>query len=170
MPQMNALLQDQPVIAPGQERRQAEGLAVWLTWRDSLNPSVPQTLQEYGGLCLAQDEQQSLWFFFQIDGFLSLARLQLWAKLQAMPLTVAVMKGSLAFAQNQGKQLRLTPDLLAQTHESPQTFNVWIHEEAVAMGQGLPGLTFESDGQPEGLAKADGERSQPTPACPIKAA
>ena len=155
MPQMNALLQDQPVIAPGKERRQAEGLAVWLIWRDALNPSVPQTLQEYGGLCLAQDGQQSLWFFFQIDGFLSLARLQLWAKLQAMPLTVAVMKGSLAFGENQARQLRLAPDLLAQAQEPPQAFNVWIHEEAVAMGQGLPGLSFESDGQPEGLAKAD---------------
>ena len=154
MPQMKTLLQDQPVIAEGQERRQAEGLAVWLTWRDALNPSVPQTLQEYGGLCLAQDEQQSLWFFFQADGFLSLARLQLWAKLQAMPLSVAVMRGVLAFGENQARQLRLAPDLLAQSQEAPQAFNVWIHEAAAPMGQGLPGLVFESDGQPQGLAAA----------------
>ena len=154
MPPLKALLQNQSNIAQGQERRQAEGLVVWLTWRGTLNPSVLQTIQEYGGLGLTQDEQQGLWFFFQIDGFLSLARLQLWAKLQAMPLTVVVMKGVLAFGENQARQLRLEPELLNQTQEVPLAFNVWIHEHAAPLGQGLPGLNFEEDAQPEGLAQS----------------
>ena len=154
MPLLKTLLKDQPVIAEGQERRQAEGLVIWLTWRDGLNPSVTQAIQEYGGLCLAQEEQQSLWFFFQIDGFLSLARLQLWAKLQAMPLSVVVMRGTLAFGENQARHLRLEPDLLEQSQEIPQNFNVWIHTATVPMAQGLPGLIFEVDSQPVGLAAA----------------
>ncbi len=154
MPQLKSLLQEQSVIAQGQERRQAEGLVVWLTWRGELNPSVTQTLQEYGGLGLAQEEQQGIWFFFQTDGFLSLARLQLWAKLQAMPLTVVVMRGLLVFGESQTRQLRLEPDLLVQSQEVPLAFNVWIHTAAVPLAQGLPGLSFEEDAQPAGLAKA----------------
>ena len=45
MPPFKSLLQEQAVIAQGQERRQAEGLVVWLTWRGELNPSVAQTIQ-----------------------------------------------------------------------------------------------------------------------------
>ncbi len=151
MPLLKTLLQDQPVIPQGQERRQADGLAVWLTWRDELNASVLQTLQEYGGLCLFQEGQRSLWFFFQVDGFLSLARLQLWAKLQAMPLTVVVLKGTLVFGEGQTSQMRLAPELLEQNQDPPQNFNIWVHSEAAALGQGLPGLTFEPDPQPDGL-------------------
>ena len=158
MPLFKSLLQAQAVIAQGQERRQAEGLVVWLTWRGELNPSVVQTIQEYGGLCLAQEDQQSLWFFFQIDGFLSLARLQLWGRLQAMPLTVVVMKGLLVFGESRSRQLRLEADLLAQNQDVPLGFNVWLHADVVPMAKGLPGLSFEEDAQPEGLAKAKWHR------------
>ena len=158
MPPFKSLLQEQAVIAQGQERRQAEGLVVWLTWRGELNPSVAQTIQEYGGLCLAQEDQQSLWFFFQIDGFLSLARLQLWGRLQAMPLTVVVMKGLLVFGESQSRQLRLPADLLTQSQDVPLGFNVWLHADVLPMAKGLPGLSFDEDAQPEGLAKAKWHR------------
>ncbi len=155
MEQLKSLLENLTGMPAEQERRKADGLAVWLVWRDELNPSAVQTLQEYGGLCLKQDSQQALWFFVQTDGFLALARLQLWAKLQGMPLSVVVMPATLAFGDNQRKDLRLHPAFAGQMLEPPLTFNIWFHPAATGISQGLPGISFEGEERPPGLVQDD---------------
>ena len=73
----------------------AAGHALWITWGQELDPAVPQTLQNYGGMYIAGEHDQSLWFFFSTDVFLALARLSGWARFQSIPVTIVHMPAKL---------------------------------------------------------------------------
>ena len=51
------------------------GHVLWVCWHGKLAPAVGQTLLNYGGMLVGEEEEQALWFFFTDDVFLALARL-----------------------------------------------------------------------------------------------
>ena len=62
MAQLKGLLNRLPTFS--ESLMVSNGFGVWLAWKTDLIPAVPQTLSDYGGLKVAQERRQSLWFFF----------------------------------------------------------------------------------------------------------
>ena len=46
------------------------GHVLWVCWHGKLAPAVGQTLLNYGGMLVGEEEEQALWFFFTDDVFL----------------------------------------------------------------------------------------------------
>ncbi len=130
------------IMPKGEQRRTASGFAVWLYWDGDLNPVIPRTLQEYGGLQVAQEADQTLWFFFTTDVLLALARLQAWVKFRAAPLTIAVMPAQMGMTDARVKSVEVAPELGSLGLDTPSEFCIWVHPKAREQGQGIPGLTF----------------------------
>lgn len=86
MPQLADLTRRLPQLK--EIRMSSSGIALWLCWQGDLNPAVPQTLQDYGGMTVVAERDQALWYFFSSDVFLALARLHIWAKFNNLPVAV----------------------------------------------------------------------------------
>lgn len=141
MPFLNTLLAQ--TMPKGEQRRTASGFAVWLCWDGDLNPAIPRTLQEYGGVQAAQEPDQALWFFFSNDVLLGLARLQTWVALRSAHLTIAVMPAQMGMTDARVKSTEIAPELVSLGLDKPTEFCIWVHPKTRELGQGIPGLTFK---------------------------
>ena len=65
MPLISDLFQRLPSVKD--VHMSSAGLALWICWEGDLDTAVPQTLQDYGGLSVVSDRDQSLWFFFRSE-------------------------------------------------------------------------------------------------------
>ncbi|MGJ3522491.1 tetratricopeptide repeat protein [Nitratidesulfovibrio sp. D1] len=153
MPQLQSLLRRLPEFR--ESRMSAAGLALWLNWQGDINPAVPQTLQDYGGMTIAAERDQSLWFFFSADVFLALARLEIWGKFNSLPVAVQVLPARLLLGMKREISLSLENVLTTQELISPQEFQVWVHPRAREMGTGVPGLSFEKAAALRGMVPAE---------------
>lgn len=145
-----SLLLDQ-MTPPADTQMQAEGYAVWMVWEGELNQVVPQAMQDYGGLLLAKEPAQALWFFFSSDVFLASARLETWAKFNTLPVSLSVMPVTLLAGSGRRLALELDPAIKAQEAAAPRNFQVWIHQSAVAAAVSTPGITLEETALPAGM-------------------
>ena len=147
---MFSLLLDQ-MTPPETPQMQAEGYAVWMVWDGELNPVVPQAMQDYGGLLLASEPAQALWFFFSTDVFLASARLETWAKFNTLPVSLSVMPVTLLAGAGRRLALALAPETKAQEAAAPKNFQVWVHESATPIVASMPGITLEEGELPPGM-------------------
>ncbi|MBG0772089.1 tetratricopeptide repeat protein [Oleidesulfovibrio alaskensis] len=153
MPQLASLIGHLPEFK--ESRMVSNGLGLWLSWRGDLNPAVVQTLQDYGGMHLASERDQALWFFFSADAFLALARLAIWAKFNTLAVFCQVIPAKLLFGYKRELSVAIDQTLRAQNAIAPQEFEIWVHSRAKDMGTGTPGLRFESVRTQTGLAAAE---------------
>lgn len=133
----------------------SNGLGLWLSWQGDLNPAVVQTLQDYGGMHLASERDQALWFFFSGDVFLALARLAIWAKFNSLAVFCQVIPAKLLFGYKRELSVAIDPALRVQNAIVPQELEIWVHGKAKEMGVGAPGLSFTSMRGQTGLASAE---------------
>lgn len=133
----------------------ASGYCLWINWGGDLNISINQTLQDYGGLHVLSDRDQSLWFFFSTDVYLALARLEIWGKFNKLPVFAQVFTGKLLFSSKREINLSVDTVLAAQNSIVPDDLEIWVHSKARDEGQGIPGLTFDSVKAYTGLASAE---------------
>lgn len=138
---LNTLLSQ--VMPAGEQRRTADGFAVWIHWAGELDPTVPRTMQEYGGMPVAQEEEQSLWFFFTPDVLQAAARLQSWVKLRTARLTFVLMPARLGLTDARVKSVEIAADLSSAGLEAPKDFCIWVHPRVREAGAGIPGLTYK---------------------------
>lgn len=153
MSRLSSLLSKLPQFK--EARMVASGYGLWVNWNGDLNPSIVQTFQDYGGLHLATERGQALWFFFSTDVFLALARLEIWGKFNRLPVFTQVFSAKLLFSSKREINLSVDTVLAAQTAIVPEEFEVWVHPRAKDEGKGLPGLSFEERKPYTGLASAE---------------
>lgn len=130
---------------------QADGYALWMVWQGSANTVVLQTLEDYGGLKIAEEEQQALWYFFSLDVLLAAARLGVWARFNPMPLGLQVFPARFQAGYDGAKKLIFDESLWQQTLNSPSEYRVWVHasmQESVEMS---PGLSVKDTIKDDGL-------------------
>lgn len=166
MPLFSDLLQRMPVLK--ETRMSTSGLALWVCWQGDLSPALPQTLQDYGGMCVGTDRDQSLWFFFSTDLFLALARLDVWAKFNRLSVAMQVLPGKLVLGTRKEIGLVLDASLTSQQLHAPQDFQVWVHPKAREQGLGMPGLTFEKVPPLSGMTMAEWASFKADPRLPYQ--
>ena len=84
MPTINKLIEGLPEI--NQSRLVASGFGVWVAWKGHLHNAVDNTLREYGALCITRESEQALWFCNTTEIFRAVARLQVWSRVNPMPV------------------------------------------------------------------------------------
>ncbi len=133
-------------------RMVGNGFGVWVAWKGDLNHAVPQTLADYGGLMLAEDHAQSLWFFFSSDVVLALARLEVWVRFNPLPVFIQIFPAKMLVGYKQEITLGIDSSLAAQESIIPDEFEVWVHPKVQEFSKGIPGLEFVPTKPYTGLA------------------
>lgn len=153
MPQLADLTRRLPQLK--EIRMSSTGLVLWLCWQGDINPAVPQTLQDYGGMQVVAERDQALWFFFSSDVYLALARLHIWAKFNNLQVAVQVLPSKLLLGLRREVGLSLDSSFAGQEMLVPQTFQVWVHTRAREAGIGIPGITMERAPTLQGMANVE---------------
>ncbi|MDR2696598.1 MAG: tetratricopeptide repeat protein, partial [Deltaproteobacteria bacterium] len=129
------------------------GFAAWVCWQEGLDPAVAQTLQDCGGMSMAADRDQCLWFFFNFDILLALARLSVWAKFNNIRVSIVVFPAKLVFGNKREFGLAVETLLSNQSLLAAQNLDIWLHPKLREYGESIPGLTFEAKNLLPGMAK-----------------
>ena len=129
----------------------ANGVALWICWDGDLDSSVGQTLQDYGGMHIGTDRNQSLWFFFNIDVMLALARLTIWAKYNPMAMSIQAFPARLLLSVSREQTLAIDIMLNAQEIIPPRSMQVWVHPKVSEQAANIPGLSFTKAPRLQGM-------------------
>ena len=152
MPQLSELLSRLPKSK--EIRMSASGHALWICWQTELDPAVTQTLQNYGGMFIVGDRNQSLWFFFTTDVFLALARLSVWARFNELHVCIEQMQAKLQLGVKREVALDIEIHLTVQEIIPTAGLELWIHPKALVKDLNIPGITFERANAKQGMAPA----------------
>ncbi len=150
MPLIADLLERLPMVKD--VNMSSAGRALWICWQGDLDQAVPQTLMDYGGMCVIQDRDQSLWYFFTTDVFLALARLAVWAQFNPLPVAVQVLPATLLLSVRREMSLSIDSTLAAQEVMVPQSLAVRVHPKTREGLSATPGLTFQETPHLQGMA------------------
>lgn len=153
MSSISSLLQALPKIS--QSRMIGSGFGVWLVWGGALNTAVPHTLKDYGAIPMAQAEGQALWLAPTPEIFRALARLQIWSRLNPMPLFCQVMPVTVMVGYDLALSMAPPSELGKQNVDPPKEFEVWVHPRLGDAVQRISGLTLQQKGAMAGLAGGD---------------
>ncbi len=140
---------------PTETRMSTQGYVLWFSWQNNLDPIINQTLQNYGGMSIVSDHEQSAWFFFNKDVFLALARLSVWARFNTLTASVQVLQGRLQFGLRQEVSVSLDAKLEQQEVFPGKQFDIIIHAKAMEGDMNFPGITFSKLALKQGMAVAD---------------
>jgi tetratricopeptide (TPR) repeat protein len=131
------------------------GYGVWTTWTGQAQAALSQTLTDYGGLCLAQENNQGLWFFFSQEVFRPIARLQVWARLNAMPVFCEVLPVTLLVDYHLNLSVSASPELRNQDVSASDDFEVWVHPNMREQAQSVHGLSVREAKMLPGMANVN---------------
>ncbi|MDL2317077.1 tetratricopeptide repeat protein [Desulfovibrio sp. OttesenSCG-928-A18] len=138
----------------GDLQMQADGYALWLVWNGQPNPVVLQTLEEYGGIPVAEQEGQALWFFFSTEALLAAARLGVWARFNTLALLMEIFPARLQTGRTGGKNLIFDENLWRQQLPPPHDFRIVVHASLGPVVEASPGLSLNPAESPEGMDRA----------------
>ncbi len=161
MYKLSSLLKRLPIIS--QSRMVSSGLGVWMLWSGSIDQAVYHTMREYGGFLMGEESHQCLWFFFGDEGLRALARLQVWARVNQLPVFFQAIPVTVRVGFKMEFSLSVAEDLAEQTISPPDELEVWIHPNLKNMVTGVPGLYLKKSNIVSGLAKLDWEVLQAAP-------
>jgi tetratricopeptide (TPR) repeat protein len=129
-------------------RVQADGWALRMLWTGRLNQTVLQTLDDYGGLLVAEDDNQALRFFFSTDVFLAGARLAVWARFNMLPMHLRIFPARFRYGRNNERTLIFDESLMLENLPPPVEFSVQIHRSQMDVVNRIPGLSLKGQ-EPE---------------------
>ncbi len=152
----------------GDSRMITNGYGVWVAWRADLNPAVSQTLTDYGGMQVASERHQALWFFFSGDVVLALARLEIWVRFNPIPVFIQVFPAKLLLGMKLEIALSVDSALKEQGAQIPDEFQAWVHPRVREDCSGVPGIGFEKTQPPGSLTKLDWKRLSADPRLPYQ--
>jgi tetratricopeptide (TPR) repeat protein len=153
VPSISRLIEDLPEIH--QSRLVASGVGVWVAWKGSLNNAVENTFREYGAMVVARESDQALWFCNTNEIFRALARLQIWARVNPMPVFCQVVPLTLLVGYDMNFSVSLSVELDRQESRVQDDFEILIHPKLKDRVNSVPGLTSQVHGTVEGLAPVD---------------
>lgn len=148
--ELSRLIEKLPEI--NQSRLVASGVGVWVSWKGAINNAVENTFREYGALVVSREKEQALWFCNTNDIFRALARLQIWARVNPMPVTCQVMPLTLLVGYDMTFSVSLSVELDRQESRVGADFEVFIHPKLKDRIKKVHGLATEEVGSVEGLA------------------
>jgi tetratricopeptide (TPR) repeat protein len=153
MSSISSLLQVLPKVS--QSRMIGSGYGVWLVWNGTLNTAVSHTLKDYGAIPMAEGDGQALWLSPTPEIFRALARLQIWSRLNPMPLFCQVMPITVLVGYDLTLSMAFPTELGKQSVDPPKEFEAWVHPKLSEDIQRISGLSLEQKGSMPGLANVD---------------
>ncbi len=124
---------------------ETEGYAVWATWTGNLEDNINNIFQEYGGLVIAEKEDQSLWFFFTSDVLLGLAKMATWVKFHPVSLAVQAFSTNLLVDVHKNLSIQIPVEFRKQSFSAAGSDLITLLDPKLqAAGHNIPGLTYES--------------------------
>ncbi len=150
MAQLASLLASLP--QSNEMRMSASGTALWIYWPSDLEPAVNQTLQNYGGMFIASNNSQSLWFFFNTDVFLALARLAVWGRFNSLQVSIQSIPARLILGGRREISIEVESILAQQEVMFADSLDIWIHPKSIGKDFNIPGITFEPVPPQQGMA------------------
>ncbi|MBG0776699.1 MAG: tetratricopeptide repeat protein [Desulfovibrionaceae bacterium] len=151
-----------------ESRMVTNGFCLWLAWKGDINPALQQTLSDYGGMRVREQRNQALWFFFSEDVFLALARLEIWARLNPIPVFIEIFPAKLLLGLKLEVTLSFDTRLANQTAIIPEEFEAWLHPKAVEGAKRVPGLDFKDVEKLRGLPDVGWKALQADPRLPYQ--
>ncbi len=130
----------------------AKGYALWLAWDGQPNSVLLRSLEDCGGCCVLELENQALWFFFGHEAFLAAARLCSWAKFNPLPVSIAFFNSTLVYSNRSELHLELPNEIWAMELPVPASFQMWMHSDLYSSALAVPGITLQEQTPPPGLA------------------
>lgn len=133
---------------------QADGYALAMRWQGNVSPVVLQTLEDYGGLSIAEEGEQALWFFFSADALSAAARIAVWARFNPQALRLQIFPARFQIEQNGGRNLIFDESVWQMNVPTPADFGIRVHasmRETVDVSPGLsisqtpPGQGYDPD-------------------------
>lgn len=153
MPKLNTLLNQLP--QNNDIHLTSMGHVLWVSWQGDLSSAVNQTLFNYGGMPIGQTSDQALWFFFTNDVFLALARLNIWGKLNTLPVAIELFPGRLQLSSKREASLSLEGLIAAQELHPRDHLDIFIHPSSKESVSFVPGITFERASLRQGMAAVE---------------
>jgi tetratricopeptide (TPR) repeat protein len=138
-----------------QARVVAGGVGLWVVWGGQLTRALVQTLQDYGGLLMAEASNQALWYFFDKDAFRALAKLHIWSRLNPLTIFLEAFPANLLVGWDLGRSVSVSAELTSQDIGTPTTYDARVHPKLAAWVTAVPGLTLKPAGPAPGLAQAE---------------
>jgi len=166
MPKLQGLLKKLPTFA--EARMVANGFGVWVCWKTDLNPVVAQTLSDYGGMLIAQERHQMLWFFFSSDVVLALSRIEVWVRFNPIPVFFQVFPAKLLLGLKLEVSLSIDSQIANQESITPDEFQAWFHPKVREVVKGIPGIGFGDVKPLRGLANLPWKLLQADPRLPYQ--
>lgn len=158
MTDISSLIEQLPEI--NQSRLVSSGYGVWLVWKGKLHNAVRNTLREYGALTIHEQSEQGLWFCNTKEVFRALARLQIWARVNPMPVFCEVVPLTFLIGYSMEHAVSISPELDRQSARVGEEFEIVIHPKLKDDVESIPGLSTQLRGSVEGLAAFDWLRLQ----------
>ncbi len=149
---LSSLLQTLPHLP--QSRLVGSGYGLWMAWSGAMNQAASSTLKDYGGICMAEERSQALWFFATADVFRAVARLQIWSRLNAMSMTCQISQATLLVGFDYTLSISLPLELSNQTVLPAQEFASYVHPRGKSAAEGIPGLTLSPASPVSGFSTA----------------
>ncbi|MDR2123923.1 MAG: tetratricopeptide repeat protein [Desulfovibrio sp.] len=122
---------------------QADGWALRMLWAGRLNQTVLQTLEDYGGLLVAEDDNQALRFFFSQDVFLAGARLAVWARFNMLHMYLRIFPARFLCGRANERTLIFDESLMLENLPQPAEFSVQAHRSQAETVGRIPGLSVK---------------------------
>ncbi|WP_415714567.1 tetratricopeptide repeat protein [Maridesulfovibrio sp.] len=149
---ISSLFEKFPVVS--HSRMVNRGFGVWLVWGETLEDSIVRSMRDFGGMPMSEGSNQAYWFFFSDDVFRVVARLEIWARLNPMPVFIQVMPATLLVDYNLDLSLKVDGEFTNQETALPTEFELLIHPKLADHVKAIAGLNLEDIRTPSGISKS----------------
>jgi len=150
---LSTLLERLPSVS--QARLISSGYGLWLVWSGSFNNAVGHTLRDHGLVQLVEDPCQSFWVSFNPEVFRALAKLQIWAKLDPLPLFCQVFPLTALVGYDMSLSVSVPREFLRQQAGVAEDLEVLVHPKLQEAVKGIHGLSMGHPVSMQGLANAN---------------
>lgn len=150
---LSSLLKSLPKI--NRSRMVVSGWALWVVWPETLNQAVGHTLKDYGGLCMAEENNQSIWWFPSAEVLRAVARLQVWSRMGKSALFFEIIPVTFMVGYGLEVSMSVPAELVNQKVPVPDSFEVWVHSKLENDVRAIPGLSLKEGNPDPGMSSTN---------------
>jgi hypothetical protein len=149
---LSTLLERLPSVS--QSRLISSGYGLWMVWSGSFNNAVGHTLRDHGLVNLVEDPCQSFWLSFSPEVFRALAKLQIWSKLDPLPLFCQVFPLTALVGYDMSLSVSVPREFSRQQASVAEDLEVLVHPKLQESLKAIHGLKAGPGVSMQGLASA----------------
>ncbi len=150
---LSTLIERLPGVS--QARFISSGYGLWMVWSGSFNHSIGHTLRDHGLIPLVEDPCQALWVSLGPEVLRVMAKLQIWAKLNPLPLFCQVFPATALVGYDMTLSLSVARELTRQQASVAEDLEVVLHPKMAEVVKGVHGLSLGAQVSMQGLANVN---------------